>query len=142
MKRFLAILLVLTMVLPMCVFANAADEKVTAKPFVMTNSEILSEEDGYDNFFGKIQFWSRNSDQYMSDDSMIVSVPGHGSEIKKIAENLKKTFEEYPEGARYLRYTALRPVMLRHQENVIFFEKGIQICKEWFTEFITYYKSR
>ena len=141
MKRFIAILLVLTMVLPLCVFANAADEKVTAKPFVMTNSEILSEEDAYDNFFGKIQFWSRNSDDYMTDDSMIVSVPGHGKEIKKIAENLKKTFEEYPEGTRYLRYTALRPVMLRHQENVIFFEKGIQICKEWFTEFITYYKS-
>ncbi len=140
MKRFLAILLALTMVLPMCVFANAADEKVTAKPFVMTNSEILSDAD-YDNYYGKIQFWSRNSDQYMSDDSMIISVPGHGNEIKKIAENLKETFEEYPEGTRYLRYTALRPVMLRHQEDTIFFEKGIQIANEWFTEFINYYKS-
>ena len=78
MKRFIAILLVLTMVLPLCVFANAADEKVTAKPFVMTNSEILSEEDKYDNFFGKIQFWSRNSEDYITDDSMIVIVPGHG----------------------------------------------------------------
>ena len=139
MKRFLAILLALTMVLPMCVFANAADEKVTAKPFVMTNSEILDAD--YDNYYGKIQFWSRNSDEYMSDDSMIVSVPGHGNEIKKIAENLKNTFDEYPEGTRYLRYTAFRPVLLRHQEDVIFFEKGVQIAKEWFTEFVEYYKS-
>ena len=139
MKRFLAILLALTMVLPMCIFANAADEKVTVKPFVMSNSEILDAD--YDNYYGKIQFWSRADDNYQSEDDIIVSVPGHGSEIKKIADNLKITFDEYPEGARYLRYTALRPAMVYHQEDTIFFEKGIEITRKWFEEFITYYKS-
>ena len=40
MKRFLAVLLVLVMVLPMCVFANAAETKAEVKPFMISTPRI------------------------------------------------------------------------------------------------------
>ena len=139
MKRLFAILLAFVMVLPMCLITNAADAKAEVEPFMISNSEDLGTD--FDNFWPKIQFWSRASDEYMSDDSMIVSVPGHGKDPKTIADNLKKTFDEYPDGMRQLRFTALRAAMLYHTEDYIFFDKGIEIMKNWWTEFITYYKS-
>ena len=139
MKRLLAVLLILTMVLPMCVFANAAETKAEIKPFVITNSEDLGTD--FDNFYGKVQFWSRASDEYIYDDGMKVSVPGVGSTPKTIAKNLKPIFDEYPEGTRYLRFTALRAAMVYHTDDTIFFEKGIQIVHDWFEEFINEYKA-
>ena len=140
MKRLFAILLAFVMVLPMCLITGAAETtKAEVKPFMISNSEDLGTD--FDNFWPKIQFWSRASDQYQSDDSMIVSVPGHGSTPKTIADSLKETFDEYPDGMRQLRFTALRAVMTYHMEDYVFFEKGIQIMKEWWDEFLPYYKS-
>ena len=139
MKRFFAILLTFVMLLPICLVTNAAEAKAEVKPFMISNSVDLGTD--FDNFWPKIQFWSRASDEYMSDDSMIVSVPGHGKDPKTIADNLKKTFDEYPDGMRQLRVTALRPVMVWHTEDYIFMEKGIQIMHDWFEEFISYYHS-
>ena len=139
MKKILAILLILAMVLPMCVFANAVGENVGIRPFMMTNYEELDVD--YDNFYPMIFFWSRASSEYVTEDSVKVSVPGvGGSTPQKVAENLKEVFDEFPEGMRYIRMAADRAAMTYLAEEVIFLEKGAVVIKEWFAEFIKHYQ--
>ena len=138
MKKFLAILLVLAMVLPMCFTATAADSKVEIKPFNISTS--LKE--GFDNIWPKIHFWSRASDDYVTEDSIKVSVPGvGGSTPKQVAENLKPVFDEYPEGMRYIRFSAFRAALLALLEDSIYMDKGAKVIEEWFTEFISHYQT-
>ncbi len=141
MKRLLAILLVLAMVLPMCFVANAAESDVDIKPFRITNSMDLGT--NFDNFYPKIFFWSRvGSEDYVTDDSIRVSVPGvGGSGPKEIAENLKPVFDEYPDGMRSLRFGAVRAALVTLLEDQIYMEKGIKVMKAWFDEFIEHYHS-
>ena len=140
MKKILAILLVLAMVLPMCVFANAAGEDVGVRPFMITNYEELDVE--FDNFYPMIFFWSRATSDYISEDDVKVSVPGvGGGNPKAVAENLKKVFDKFPDGIRYIRVAANRAAMVYHVEDVIFMEKGVKIMKNWFDEFIEHYHS-
>lgn len=140
MRKLLSVFLMVTMLLPICLPANAAQSSTEIKPFRITNSTDL--ETDFDNFYPKIHFWSRASDEYITDDSIRVSVPGVGGKTpKEIAENLKPIFDEYPDGMRYLRFTALRAAMVYHLEDTIFMEKGIRIMKEWWEEFIYHYKS-
>ena len=104
MKKILAILLVLAMILPTCIMASAAEEKVEIRPFYMVNTDRNVVEDE-DNIFPKVFFWSQVSEKYVSEDSIKVSVPGVGGTTpKEIAANLKTVFDETPEGARYLRF--------------------------------------
>ena len=139
MKRVIAIFLCAMMIFPLCVFSNAAENDGAIKPFRISNSADLDTD--FDNFYPKIHFWSRASDEYVSDDSITVSAPGVGGKTAtEIAENLKPVFDAYPDGMRYLRFTALRAAMVYHLEDTIFMEKGIQVMKDWFTEFIYHYK--
>ena len=138
MKKILAILLVLAMVLPMCFTATAVDPGVEIKPFNISTS--LKE--GFDNIWPKIHFWSRASDDYVSEDGIKVSVPGvGGSTPKEVAENLKPIFDEYPEGMRYIRFSAFRAALLALLEDYIYMDKGAKVIEEWFTEFISHYHS-
>ena len=142
MKRFFAILLVLTMVLPMCVFASAADDKVEIRPYMITNSEDLGTD--YDNFWPKILFWTKTGDEnYVNEDGMKVSAMNGvgGSNPKEVAENLKPVFDKYPDGMRYIRMMSIRAAMVTLLEDHVFMEKGVKVMKQWFDEFITHYKS-
>ena len=139
MKRFLAILLVCAMVLPMCVFAGAADTGVKIKPFMISNSENLGTD--YDNFYPKIMFWSGVREEYVSEDELIVSAVNVGGNTPtEVAENLKPIFDEYPEGMRYLRFISMTAAMIVLAEDIMFVDKGTQLAKSWFDEFITHYK--
>ena len=89
MRKLLSVFLMVTMLLPICLPANAAQSSTEIKPFRITNSTDL--ETDFDNFYPKIHFWSRASDEYITDDSIRVSVPGVGGKTpKEIAENLKQ----------------------------------------------------
>ena len=72
MKRFFASLLILTMVLPLCVFANAAEENVEIKPFVFVTSNSGEYDKVYRYTASRIQgktagnrFWSVFSKRYV-----------------------------------------------------------------------------
>ncbi len=142
MKKILAILLVLAMVLPMCIAVGAEETSdVGIKPFYMLNYD-REVEDGFDfdNIYPKIFFWSRASDDYVTEDSIKVSVPGvGGSTPKAVAENLKKIYDEFPEGARYLRFGAVGAALRQLLEDQVFMEKGAEVMKKWFDEFIEHY---
>ena len=136
MKKLIAMLLILAMVLPMCFTATAADPKVEIKPFNISTS--LKE--GFDNIWPKIHFWSRASEDYVTEDGIRVSVPGvGGSTPKEVAENLKPIFDEYPDGMRYIRFTSFRSALLTLLEDSIYMDKGAKVIEDWFREFISHY---
>ena len=137
MKKLLAILLVFTMVLPMCVGVTAAGASdVEIKPFNISTSL----QEGFDNIWPKIHFWSRASEDYVSEDGIRVSVPDVGGKTpKEIAEKLKPVFDAYPDGMRYIRFSAFRAALLALLEDSIYMDKGAKVIKDWFTEFISHY---
>lgn len=141
MKKILAILLVITMILPMCIGVTAAGTSdVEIKPFHISTS--FNED--FDNIWPKIHFWSRANEEYVSEDNIDVSASSSGvkgSTPKEIAENLKPVFDQYPEGMRYIRFSSFRAALLTLLEDSIFMEKGAKVIEEWFTEFISHYHS-
>ena len=139
MKKLLAILLVITMVLPMCVGVSAEGASdVEIKPFNISTS--LKE--GFDNIWPKIHFWSRASEDYVTEDDIKVSVPGVGGKTpKEVAENLKPIFDEYPEGMRYIRFSAFRAALFALIDDSIYMDRGTKVIKGWFEEFIAHYHS-
>ena len=67
MKKLLAILLIFAMVLPLCVITNAAETDVEIKPFNISTSL----QEGFDNIWPKIHFWSRASEDYVTEKSIL-----------------------------------------------------------------------
>ena len=144
MKRVLTFLLTLAMVLPMCLAVGAEETAdVEIKPFYMLNYD-REVEDGFDfdNIYPKIFFWSRDSEDYVTEESIKVSVPGvGGSTPKEVAEKLKVVYDEFPERTRYLRFGAVGSALRTLVEDQVFMEKGAKVMKEWFDEFIEHYYS-
>ena len=139
MKKLLAILLVMTMVLPLCVFTNAAEPNVEKKPFMISNSQNLDTD--YDNFWPKVMIWSRASDEYVSEDHFKVDVAGLVTESPiEAAEQLKEKFDGYPDGMRYIRLFAMRPAFVHLLEDTIFMERGVKMLKAWMDELLHHYK--
>lgn len=140
MKKLLAILLVLTMVLPMCLVTNAAGTNVEKKPFMITNSEDLGTD--FDNFWPKIMLWSRASDEYVSENHLKIDIDGLVTESPvEAAERLKVAFEGYPDGMRFIRLFAMRPALVHLLDDTIFMERGVKMFKAWMDEFLNHYKS-
>ena len=137
MKKLLAILLVLTMVLPLCLVANAADSNVEIRPFYMSNN--LNE---FDNIIPKVHLWSDDTAKYVTENSIVVSAVGLGAKTPKdIAAKLKPIFDEYPEGYRFIRFSSFRAALLTLKEDEIFMEKGAKLIKQWVTEFVKEYSA-
>ena len=137
MKKILAMLLILAMVLPMCVGVTAAGASdVEIKPFHIS----ASMKEGFDNIWPRINFWSRANEQYVTEDSIKVSaVNVGGSTPKEVAENLKPIFDQYPDGMRYIGFSAFRAALLTLVEDSIYMDKGAKVIKEWFEEFLEHY---
>ena len=137
MKKLLAILLVLTMVLPMCVVTNAADAKVEIRPFYLSNAQ-----NEFDNIIPKVHFWSDDNEKYVTEDGLIVSAVGlSAKEPKDIAAKLKPVFDKCPEGYRWIRFSSFRAALLTLLEDEIYMDKGAKLVKEWVTEFLKEYKA-
>lgn len=141
MKKILAILLTLAMVLPLCVGVTAEESKAEVKPFVMVNTEDVGVT--FDNLTYKILFWSGSSEKYVTEDHIKVdAMNGVGGKTPtEVAENLKPIFDEFPDGTRYLRLMSFRSALVGLLEDHIFMEKGLKLWTDWFNEFITHYHS-
>ena len=115
MKKLLAVLLVLTMVLPLCLVTNAADSNVEIKPFYLSNAQ-----DEFDNIIPKIHFWSDDTEKYVTEDSLIVSAVGLSAKTpEEIAAKLKPIFDEYPEGTRFISFSSFRAALMNLKEDMI-----------------------
>ena len=105
MKRMLSLILVSVMLLAtvfMCkVDVKAAD--VEKMPFYLSNWETLDSEE-YPNLWGKPYLWATRNE-----DKVTVSYGANGSTIPGLAQNLKATFDKYPEnsGMRIINYAVV-----------------------------------
>lgn len=137
MKRFFAILLILTMVLPLCVFANAAEENVEIKPFVFATYNSGE----YDKVYTTFSLWSKSNAQHISDDDIFIYTHYKNKDDSPItcAETMKAYMDTVAEGARHLVFRPFRNAILFKLEDHIFMEKGVKIIKNWFDEFIAHY---
>jgi len=137
MKKILAVLLALLMVLPMCLVAQAGDVDAEVKPYQFVNwSEPLEE---LSNFWVMPKFWCGNwQNPGVEALAMSYTAKNTGSDISEIAAAVKEVFDEYPDGARYINF----PMLVESQaELVVYLDKGTKLVKDWLEEFLSEYKA-
>ena len=142
MKKLFAILLVLAVLIPMGVVAQA--EEPAKKPFITSNWERLPEgqEDEYKNVYRALLF--HIPDKFKPDlqngnlDGIRCSSL-NGTDIPSIAAEMKELFDTYPEGARHINFSPLR-VAIHNLSDVCFSEKVAPLFSKWMDEFMAEYK--
>ena len=138
MKKLLAILLVIVMVLPMA-FTVSAAESTEVAPFYFVNMGGLAYESEYDYCYDMPFFWSPEPKKGQP---VHVAYDGANADtIPTIAAALKKTFDAQPEGSRYIRFDLPHKVFNPLSENVVYTQPAKEAIKGWFSEFIEEYHS-
>ncbi len=140
MKKLFAILLIVAMLIPMGITAQAEEVKkdpiynvnwvappfeceyVYGTPFVYASSGVMLENIKKGVF-----------------DARIREAPG--STIEAMAASLKELFDTYPDGARFLSLSALQTAIHNSAEDIVFLEKVPPMTSKWLDEFLGEYKS-
>jgi hypothetical protein len=136
MKKLFAIVMALALMLPMCIGTNAAEATGEKKPFIISNSVDIGVQS--EHFYPKVTFWCTES--YVTETSTKVTVPVVGGKTtEEIAANMKAYFADFPEGTRYIRDLSMRITLETLVQDVIYMEKGVEVSKKFFTEFIKAY---
>ena len=136
MKKILAILLILAMLVPMGMVAQAAEPEI--KPFYMVNWDTFDPE--YSNVYEMPYFWV-NEKKIEDIESCTVWPKVNSSDLSVIAAALKEAFDEYPEGARYFNYTFVGHMFLEYNEDAFFMDTAIAKSQQWLHLFLKEYKS-
>ena len=135
MKKLLAILLVLTMLLPMGMIAQA--EEADVKPFYMAQWGKV--QDGLTNVYEMPFFWVNKGKL----DNVLTAVwfgDADSYSIPVIAAALKEKFDAYPDGARFINYCLAADALHAKAKDVVFVEDGIALSHEWLRAFLAEYK--
>ena len=136
MKKFLAMLLVLVMVLPMCLVAEAGEIDPNAKPFYFVNWSSV-EKYNLSNSYDAFMVWQRAPQK--GAESLYMTAMNAEAEATPVglAEAMYKKFASYPEGTRYL-YISSTALSNLAVDN-IFMEEGVELTKAYYKELITEY---
>jgi len=134
MRKILAIILILAMVLPMGLVAQA--EEPAKKPFYALTADEAYASD-FDYMYRRPHFWSSTN---VKGDVLDVSWNG-AKTIPALAQALKKEFDARPDGARYFNFAALANAMKKNHELYLYHEKIMGLTKDWLEEFLAVYKS-
>jgi len=134
MKKILAILLVVIMVLPMA-FSVSAAESVKSDPFYMVNMGGLGYKPEYEHCYSMPFFWTREP---KPGETPMVSY-GNAADIPGIAAALKKTFDAQPAGSRYIRFDMPHKIYKPMSEYVVYTQPVKEAIKTWFSAFIEEY---
>ncbi len=136
MKKVFALFLVLALLIPMGIPANAAEADI--RPFYMVTWDEEGEGQGYTNVYPMAIFWSTFS-RFTEDEAHVFFRWKGGSTYETIAENLKELFDTFPEGARYINYNSLSTALMGFKED-IFLDKGVPLMVKWLDGFLAEYK--
>ncbi len=149
MKKLFAILLVIAMLIPLGVTAQA--ENVEKKGFYLVNWGVLTDADesvtkNFTNTFYMPYIWI-NSDKLKKGETYAFAskIGGSGTGVegaKVIAEHTKAWFDEnkIPEGARYINFT-LPATAINHLNEYCFVGKSIPVVSEWLDAFCKEFKA-
>ena len=136
MKKFLAMLLVLVMVLPMCLVAEAGEIDSNAKPFYFVNWSSV-EKYNLDNSYDAFMVWMRQPQK--GAESLYCTAMNAECEASPVglAAGMYEKFASYPEGTRYLYISST--AMAHLAVDNIFMEEGVELTKAYYKELITEY---
>lgn len=131
MKKLLSIVLVLAMVLPLTLVAQAEETEI--KPFYgLSWSEV--DESKCDNV---IKAYTINLK--IKKERVTMELPGVSVNVDKIAAAVKKEMDRRKEGMRYLHFFGPADAFSVGAENVIYLDKGVGLTKDLISEFIQKY---
>lgn len=125
MKKLLAILLVLVMVLPMCIVSNAAGASDEIQPFFFLNWEGKYVEDF--NYVYEMPFFYTARKAGMTE--LKVSCYGTADPLLLAAE-LKEDFNARPEGARYVKFLSPGAAIYSTTEHYVYMENMVKLVSE------------
>ena len=138
MKRVFAILMVLAILMPMSAVLSANAAQVPAKPFYMVNWQV--EKTNYDYVYVMPMLRCNVNAIRESTTSLHVYdfLGDSNTTMEQLAKNLKKTFDAFPEGSRYINFPMVVEVLA---EDKIYMDKGTALVKKWIDEFFKEYKA-
>ena len=136
MKKLIAILLVLVMVLPMCLVAQAEDASKEIKPFYMINWSPLPEGVDVNYVYNMYAFWTKAPQADAKELYVYAKDYGIENDIPAIAADMKARFDSRPVGARYM-YVPTR--LTANMEHYVFLDKGVKLLQECLEKFYTEY---
>jgi len=149
MKKLFALLLVMALLLPTLVgsslaaaelqkdSAAQANDKVTDKPFHIVSWSAIDE--NLSDFDNANELYTVNCSVSTTENKVIISKDGVGSDPDQLAADMKKEMDARPEGQRYLHVWASEKAFGMAPEAVIYLDKGVDSLKEAFTALITQY---
>ena len=127
MKKLLAILLVLVMLVPMGVVAQA--EGAEKKPFYMTNWSVF--ESDLSHVYYMPFFWCDKNSIAAGE---MPRVSWGVSDMDQLAQKLKETFDAYPEGARYINFCLIHEALRYMVEDACILDAGIPVSHMWISQ--------
>lgn len=134
MKRLLAVLLVLAIVVSLGMIVPGSAAKYEKAPFYFVNWQGPSYEEFPDNV--DVMPYFSLTDIQKGDTEITITYEGV-SDIPTIAKKLKEEFDKRPEGMRYVNF----PMKVEQQvEYMIYMDKTVAMIKAWTKEFFTEYK--
>ena len=143
MKKLLAILLILAMVIPMGLVVQA--DEVAKKPFTLVNWGAFDDIDPavtatFTNTFYMPYYWS-NSGKLAKGEANAYWPSTGATTIETLASSTKEWFEDYnyPEGARHINFTMVATAV--HALGDICFLEGVApLVSAWLDEFLKEFK--
>lgn len=141
MKKLLAILLVIAMLVPLGITVGAQEAEVEKKPFYLANWTVGTKE--YTNVYYMPFFWSSGAKYRESIRNGELAVcwreVGNVDTIPELAVKLKELFDTFPKGARYINFSTL-VTTFSECNDICFFERIPPMVSKWLDEFFTEYK--
>ena len=131
MKKFLAVLLALVMVVPMVLVANAA-EAVTKKPFYGLSWSDVDE--GDQEYIRKGYSVSTIIDAKTG--RAYFQLPGPITDMDQIAKAIAQEMDRLPEGMRQINLKGFAHIFRQDVEDVIYLDNGAQQAKALLTQLI------
>ncbi len=139
MKKIVAVLLVLIMVLPMCLVAQAEDTNTEIRPYYLVNWALIPEEVKEDNVYPFFFLWSKEPKPTDTEMYVIAKDYGVGNDIDAIAQCMKEEFSKRPVGTRI--------ILFGHaigRENTVdldvFLDRGEKLSKDYLEKLLSRYK--
>lgn len=132
MKKILAFIMILALLIPMGTIAHAEEAEV--KPFYIIQWSNFKSELSYNWYMP--YFWANSGRMNQPLESIAWN---NEYDISKMAKNLKELFDTYPDGTRYINYNLVGTAFDVLQEDVIFVDKGVEVSQQWLSAFLKEY---
>jgi len=138
MKKLFAIILTLALLIPMCLTTQAAE--VEKAPFYMTNWVIPTVDCDYVYGAAFLHSAFSGGKESIREGEFAARFSGlSGVTIPDMAASLKEEFDTYPDGCRYISFSALHSA-IHERADICFAEDVPAMTVKWLDEFLKEYK--